>query len=114
MTLAMVLLGVGLVLIMSEVLNPSFGMLGGLATIALYPMSGADLKRAVLLANTCETRIPGNVNQGTRFIQPKLHQRNQAVATCDEFPSSTSRGQLRQGVIDRTRALVFEVGRNHD
>jgi len=35
MTLAMILLGVGLVLIMAEVLIPSLGMLGGLAAIAL-------------------------------------------------------------------------------
>ncbi len=35
MTLAMILLGVGLVFIMAEVLIPSLGMLGGLATIAL-------------------------------------------------------------------------------
>ena len=35
MTIAIVLLGVGLVLIMAEVLIPSLGMLGGLASIAL-------------------------------------------------------------------------------
>jgi len=35
MTLPLILLGVGLLLIMAEVLIPSFGMLGGLAAIAL-------------------------------------------------------------------------------
>ena len=35
MTMPLILLGVGLLLIMAEVLIPSFGMLGGLAAIAL-------------------------------------------------------------------------------
>jgi membrane-bound serine protease (ClpP class) len=72
MTLALVLLGVGLLLIMAEVLIPSFGMLGGLAAIALigsvllaYQVS-SDVGRNFLIAEA--VLVPSMVMLGFKLL----------------------------------------------
>ena len=76
--------------------------------------AGPYLNHAITLPNPGEAGNPRDVDDRGRLVQPQLHQRDQTVPAGNQLAGSAGRSKFRQGVVDRSRTLVLEGGRNHD
>ena len=69
--------------------------------------------RAVALVDAVQVRNAADVDQHLRLAQAQLHQRHEAVAAGDELAALAGRRQLRQRIVERGGARVFECRRDH-
>jgi hypothetical protein len=74
----------------------------------------ADFNPAVRLANAGQFGYARDVDQDLRFAQAQLHQRHQAVPTGNELALAARARHLREGIVERRGACVFERERDHD
>src|SRR2546430_132395 len=74
----------------------------------------ADLDRVALLADARKIGYPRDADQQSGLAQTQLHQRHETVAARDELRLAIRRAELRQRVVERGGAAVFECRRYHD
>ena len=75
---------------------------------------GADDDTPVgALADALELRQPADVDQGADLGEPQLEQGQQAHAAADDLRVRVAPGQDAQGLLDRRRARVVELGGDH-
>jgi len=112
MTLAMILLGVGLVFIMAEVLIPSLGLLGGLATIALIGsvvvawQESPELGQNFLLAEA--VLVPAAIMTGLKLL-PKSPFTKFLVAPGFSFKDAAAVDERDQSLLGKRGVVEAQL-----